>query len=450
MKEEYTQVEEQIEIKSSRNNKKTDDFFSKNFINAYERKVAYLEYMEEIKEQTKREKDRATKTELTTKYLEICYNMHKNILKNKIFFSEILETEEVKREFTDDDENTIFLNIEKLGIYISVDTLSRVINTQIPRFNPITNYFETLPPWDGNDYVKAYFDKLQIMNTEYYEQQLLLFRKWLRASYACVNLMKQNDVCLTLIGSQGIGKTVFLDNLFPKHKIDKEHSFIGKLNLANGIEKDIMLLLSTCWFINIDDQLDNIHSKDADILKNFISLDRIDVRAPYERRSKLLPRRASIMASVNNTNFLTDVQNRRYLCIEIFKPVNRDEFNIDMLWAQVFHEMKNATKESYAFTYEDFTIINTINDQFTQISLEMELIMKCFSLPGKDTFWNDTTFFTTTDIKSICEKYTKDRLSIRRIGMELRRLNVHRTTKRTEGFTYPVQGYLLKLNENIN
>ena len=160
---------------------------------------------------------------------------------------------------------------------------------------------------------------------------------------------------LVLIGGQNDGKTTWLNNLCPA-EFNPQYRFCSNLQDPKG--KDTMSLLVNMFLVNVDDQLGSINRKDADAIKNLITMPRVTIRLPYNKFADDLPHRASLVGSLNYASFLTDkTGNRRFLPFEIEKvhwnyldKKDKDAFvNINKVWAEAYWLYLNAEKLDYQY-----------------------------------------------------------------------------------------------------
>lgn len=89
-----------------------------------------------------------------------------------------------------------------------------VNSEDIPRYNPIDEFFKSLPEWDGQNHIAKLFSRLPGITSE---QQGFL-ATWLLSAAAHWLQMDQlhgNECVPTLIGEQGCGKTTFLRRILP-------------------------------------------------------------------------------------------------------------------------------------------------------------------------------------------------------------------------------------------
>ena len=89
------------------------------------------------------------------------------------------------------------------------DIIELVQSDEIETFNPIRDYLNHLPQWDGQNHVAQLFSRLPGISSE----QLDFLAVWIRATVAHwlqMDTLHGNECVPTLIGAQGCGKTTFL------------------------------------------------------------------------------------------------------------------------------------------------------------------------------------------------------------------------------------------------
>lgn len=323
-----------------------------------------------------------------------------------------------------------------------------IFNTRFsPVFNAIQSYFDKLPAWDGINHIKKLADIVEVNDAIKTPQAPLsqlwpkLFQKWLICCVSSALGRSPNQVMLLLLGPQGKGKTTFANTLAPDQII--EHYFSGHIDptLNNTQTCD---LLAEMFLINLDDQLDNILEKDPNSIKAVISTAQVSNRKSYARFAKRRQRRASFIGSVNNPDIFSDKENRRYLCIEIaeqsanmVEPLSK--VDIDKVWSQALHLLNQG--EIAFFTKDEEFIMNYINDQYLQVSMEHELLVSMFAPALKE---NPTTdFYTTTEILASLNKASGLKLSVRNLSRALRnpKLGYEQIQRRKNGvprLVYPM------------
>lgn len=247
----------------------------------------------------------------------------------------------------------------------------------VPRVDPIQTYFEDLPIIAGSRAIAALASTVMVEDPE--EWQVFL-TKWLVACVANVLVLDgcQNHTCLVLIGGQGLYKTTWLNLLCPP-SLSAQYLFTGKIDPDN---KDTLSLLAENFLLNIDDQLAVLTGRSSDALKTLITLPAIKVRRPYAPLFTHLPRRASFMASVNESGFLTDATgSRRFLPIHALQiDINAAKsVEIDQVWAEAHMLFRQGYR--YWFNAEEIEALNARNDAFRHTTIEYEVVAK-YLTPG--------------------------------------------------------------------
>jgi predicted P-loop ATPase len=321
--------------------------------------------------------------------------------------------------------------------------------------NPIAEYFNNLPSWNGKDTIKQMADTLT-PKTENFEASEIRerlnkhFKKWLVASVACALVPDQiNHTCLVLTGAQGIFKTTWLNNLCPQEL--KNYLYSNHIDLQN---KDSQTLLAECFLINIDDQLKQINKKDEHEIKNIITANFVKYRRPYDTHVQEYSRLASFMASVNGNDFLTDpTGSRRFLPFEI-EAINIEEakkIDLRQMYAQALHLFKNGFQ--HYFTLDEINEMHAYNQTFTYNSIEDQFLTIFFEpIPAENCHrdylaYSDNYHIPTAVIMAFLQAQTgHNRLIEKRIGESLQRNGFIKTqiTRNNQR----QWGYWVKLTKN--
>ena len=166
-------------------------------------------------------------------------------------------------------------------------------------------------------------------------------------------------------------------------------------------------------------------------MKNLLSAQHFNLRAPYGRHSEKRTRIAALAATANEENVLKDTTgNRRFIPIKV-DSIDFDAYNaIDKtdLWAEVYHLYKSG------FDWEvKGDIITNLNDNtegFNDASIEAELLMKYYKVPATSDGYSR---LTTSEIKVYIEDMTKQKLSKRKLGLELKSLGFENKQSKVNG-----------------
>lgn len=231
-----------------------------------------------------------------------------NVVKGRIEWR-IKYTGNKFEKMEDHHENSIYRWLVLHYQFMPVSVLHTTLTSNFSTFfNPFQTYFNGLRAWDKKtDYIGQLIATIKTEDDAYFE---FCLRKWFVA-YA-MSLFDDdliNHTILVLVGRQGVGKSRWLKKLIPDSL--KEY-------LAPGASltdyKDIQLMLAECGLM-IMDELEALNRRDLAMIKDLITRAFFQVRRPYARTSTYLPHRASVCASVNDKQILTDTTGtRRYLC----------------------------------------------------------------------------------------------------------------------------------------
>ncbi|WP_295677768.1 VapE domain-containing protein [uncultured Empedobacter sp.] len=353
--------------------------------------------------------------------------------KYQVRYNEIALEFEIRTENEDWEElniNSLFIELIQSGINITLNKLEILLKSHlIDKYNPIYNYFENLPKWNGENHIQKLANYITTTDNQSFQKH---FEKWLTRAVLC-SLKKGyiNKQCFVLFNTkQNSGKTSFLRFLIP-NQLEKYYTE------DIGIDKDGLISLCKSMIINID-ELSVMSKIDVNTLKSFISKNNINARLPYDRKSSLMFRTASFCGSTNRSDFLTDETGS--VRWQIFEVLEIDfnyskEININQVWAQAYFnafERKNYNPE---LTAEDIQENEKRNEKYKQVSLEQEIILTHFEKSE-----NKIDFLTATDIMLAMNNALGVRLNIIKIGKALTTLNYERI-KHSKRQVY---GYLIK------
>lgn len=256
-----------------------------------------------------------------------------------------------------------------------------IYSPRTPDFNPVGEWLDGLPEWDGRNRVAHLFGLLPGLTAE----QAYWLTVWLRsmvAHWQQMDMLHGNECVPTLIGDQGCGKSTFCQRLLPAHL--REY-YLDHVNLHNKFDKE--MALTNCLLVNID-EMDQIRRCQQPELKQMLSKSRVNGRIIYGREQTDRLRFASFVATTNNPHPLHDATgSRRFICIRIPKGQLIDNevlLEYDQLYAQVLHELRRG--ERYWFTAEETKSIQRANIPY-QDTEDIELMFDtCFRQPKTEEY----------------------------------------------------------------
>ncbi len=316
-------------------------------------------------------------------FLSENYLFRRNVLNGKIEFTTKNAEGEQQADFrplTQAALNSIILRAKRLDLADGkpkTDIVDYIRSEEVPEFNPIEEFLNGLPKWDGENHVANLFGRLPGVSTE----QLAFLSTWMRSTVAHwlqMDTLHGNECVPTLIGSQGCGKTTFLRRMLPQHL---RQYYLDHLNLSNRFDKE--MALTNNLLVNLD-ELDAIRPSQHAALKQTLSKSKVNGRPIYGCAQEDKPRFASFVATTNNPHPLTDATgSRRYICINIPQGEyinNVGEINYEQLYAQVIYELREQ-KAPYWFNNEEVARIQELNIEFTEQKDIAEILVSCFRKP---------------------------------------------------------------------
>ena len=315
-------------------------------------------------------------------YLQDRFEFRSNVLNGKVEFRCKGKTDEVFRPLTERVQNSIVLNLLREDVCEEGNPQSLVklyLNSEeVEVYDPIRDYLEHLPQWDGRNYVADLFSRLPGITSE----QAGYLAVWLRSAVAHwlqLDTLHGNECVPTLIGSQGCGKTTFLRRLLPQHL---RQYYLDHLNLSNKFDKE--MALTNNLLVNLD-ELDAIRPSQHASLKQTLSKSKVNGRPIYGASQEDRPRYASFVATTNNPHPLTDATgSRRYICLTIPKGMfidNTGEIDYEQLYAQVLYELREQ-HAPYWFNNDEVARIQELNQNYLETKDIVEMVSICFRKPN--------------------------------------------------------------------
>ncbi len=320
--------------------------------------------------------ERALMTEM---YLQDHFEFRNNVLNGKVEFRPKGDAD--YRPLTERAQNSIVLDMLREGLDNEGNpkTLCQLYlhSEAVPVYDPVRDYLEHLPQWDGHNHVADLFNRLPGITSE----QAGYLAVWLRSAVAHwmqMDTLHGNECVPTLIGSQGCGKTTFLRRMLPQHL---RQYYLDHLNLSNKFDKE--MALTNNLLVNLD-ELDAIRPSQHAALKQTLSKSKVNGRPIYGASQEDRARYASFVATTNNPHPLTDATgSRRYICLQIPEGQyinNVGEIDYDQLYAQVLHEVQDE-KAPYWFTNEEVARIQELNQNYMEQKDMAEIVKACFRKP---------------------------------------------------------------------
>ncbi|AZI66927.1 virulence-associated E family protein [Kaistella daneshvariae] len=315
--------------------------------------------------------DTAGKTifDRTLKYLNSKYSLRFNTISLEFEIKRISD-----KKWSDLNLNSLFIELTQSGIDIPINKLEILVRSHlIFQYNPISEYFESLDEWDGEDHIKNLCSYVKTNDDNAFRYHM---EKWFTRAVLCaLEKEKINKHCLVLANTmQNSGKSTYLRFFIPR-------KLMNYLSEDIGLDKDSRIKLCKNLIINLD-ELSILAKADINSLKAFISKTHINERLPYARKAEYLDRICSFVGSTNKTDFLTDEAGSvRWIIFEVTEKINFNyslEIDIDKVWSQAYYNAYKRKGFSPELTLADISENEKRNERFTQMTLEQEMVNKFY------------------------------------------------------------------------
>ena len=347
-----------------------------------------------------------------------------------------------KKDINDRELNTIYLNCKQIVPKASKDLVQSIIFSNFtPAINPVKTFFDQYAPkHTTTGHIQALADTIRTNTKTDPNYKYMFIRKWLIGAVA-MWYKHHSPLMLILAGStQNTGKTQWFRRILPQQLQPywSESEITGKNN------DEHILMCSKIMMFN--DEMSGKSKQDIAKLKKLTSTQWFNVRLPYGRMWEDLRRIAAFCGTSNDLQLISDpTGNRRLVPIEVL-AIDHNAYNaIDKtaLWCEVYHAYQSG--EEWNLTKSDIKMLNDNTEMFEEPSLEGELIQKYYS-PGTEN--NHELFYSNSEIKVAIEENTRQKLSPKKIGMELKRLGFEQTIRYHNGKAK--RGYFLQKNSDLS
>lgn len=308
------------------------------------------------------------------------YELRRNELKGEVEYRERRSYYYDFFPVTDEVLNTISLQAQAEGLELwDRDVKRYVYSNKIPAFNPLDDYLDHLPEWDGEDRIRRLAGTVPTASRLWPDHFYIWFLG-LVAQWKQMNRTHANSVLPLLVGDQGCGKSTWCRNLLPPAL---REFYTDSVDFGN--RRDAELMLHRFALINID-EFDSISSSRQSFLKHLLQKPEVNARRPYKSSVRALRRYAGFVGTCNNMDLLSDpTGSRRFLCVEIKGEIDhRRPVEYDQLYAQALHALRSG--ERYWLTREEEKAVTRQNEVFEQVPVEEQLFLQYFrSVPeGED------------------------------------------------------------------
>ena len=369
-------------------------------------------------------------------FLNENYEIRKNVLRGVAEFRERTGVGFSFRDMTEEARNSITMRALLQGIKCWDKDIRRYINSEnIELYDPLNEYLDNLPKWDGRDRVGELAARVPTDYQEWPE----LFHVWMRSMVAMwmgKGQLTGNALVPLLIGRQGCGKSSFCRILLPR---DLRDYYNDRINFKN--ENDLNLGLTSFALINLD-EFDKITSRQQIVLKYLVSTADLKYRPPYGKAYTEHRRYASFIGTTNDLMPLSDPSGaRRFVCVMVNGNIDfHTPINYPQLYAQLLQELKEGANY-WPSKVQELQLMEH-NRHFQQISGLNEMLMHVIERPNEeDQYGRWMNLKEISDLLSThFPHYKEDAGTLARIGRELNRPdNLYKHVRRKTGMVYWVK-----------
>lgn len=277
-------------------------------------------------------------------------------------------------------ENSLWCRMEQEGMNPDLGRLHTLLGSDwVPDYNPLLEYLNALPRWDGKDHLRQLADRVRCKDTPA-DVFAMYFSRWMVGMVAAaLDNRVTNQTIFVLVGPQGIYKSSFMERLLPP---ELRPYFAVKGN-AQRMTKDDYFTMTENLIINLE-EIDSMRPYELNQLKAMVTQTHIDERPAYGRNKVHRPHIASFCGTGNNIQFLNDdTGNRRWLPFEVERIEN--PFGHTLPYAQIYAQIKALLADKsfhFWFSKEEVEAINHRNRRFETPNPARELIVKHYAIPS--------------------------------------------------------------------
>ena len=273
--------------------------------------------------------------------------------------------------------NTLCMEAMMQGVDCKDADVKRFLfSERIPTHHPFKDYMATLPEWDGTDRVTMLAARVSgngMWLNGFHCWMLGMVAQWMGYPARCANAVAP----ILISTEQGMCKSTFCSMILPE-ELRAYYTDKFTITSTSGCEQK----LSTFGLINMD-EFDQYNERMMSILKNLMQMKKVNYRKCFKAYFSDLPRIASFIGTSNEKSLLTDeTGSRRFLCIEVEKPIDCSPIDYTQLYAQLKFELESGKR--YWLSKEEEEEIQLHNRAFYRHSPEEEAFFKVFALPKGD------------------------------------------------------------------
>ena len=360
--------------------------------------------------------------QLLEDFLKRRYMFRRNRVTGEVEYQEKYMYELWWKPLTQEARNDINNAAIREGIKVWPKDLERIlISERINQYDPVREWLDALPRWDGRDRLGEMADRVKTASPGWRDN----FKVWMRSMVSQwqsgANAMYGAQMVLMLVGGQGTRKSTFMRMLLPR---ELKPFYIDRIDFTN--KKEALRALSRFLLINID-EYDQVSKAQTAFLKHLIQRTDVKERRLYSTTFEQQQRYAAFCATTNSLAPLKDESgSRRYLVVEVADTIDTDmqgdkAIDYQQLYAQIVYEIAHG--EEYAFTGERERLIQEHNADYYEMPNVISLFEDRFRKPQQ----GDTVLLMSpTEILKELKMDAENRSNATLIGSYLRRKGFER------------------------
>jgi predicted P-loop ATPase len=304
-------------------------------------------------------------------------------------------------------------------------------------FNPVTDYLESLDPWtpDCPDHISELFSFLEYESDEERQYVLPLLRKWFVCMVALwLGKVDDNQMMPVIRGEQNVGKSFFIRHLLPPQL----RQYYKEIQPGDKLDKDQRIAMSRFLLISFE-EFTLAEKNSSNQTKAFISSAASTDRAAYGRFQKVRKRKASLIASCNDEQFILDKRgSRRYLAFTISgtRHIDDDSLPYASAYAQAYYLANHLKPKNYRPTKTEAETISANNRNYTRRTMTEIFAERYFRKPRKG---EQGIFLTMGDILQKLSYYRLPDLNEINVGRALSDLSITKQHTRNGNRYYVVE-----------
>lgn len=310
----------------------------------------------------------------------------------------------------------LWITAKDYGLHGSKDLLDACV-THVAlesSYNPVKDIIESRQH-DGTDYIGALYRTLKITEGMEGDYEIYL-KKWLVGIVAKLYRPGAQNLVLTLVGAQGIGKSRWLAKLGIVPQVYGE----GAIDPSNK-DHELRHLSHLIWHVP---ELDYTTSRrETGALKDYLTKDFVTVRPAFARKVRSGRSMCSFAASVNTSEFLVDqTGNRRFLILPLADIDH--EHTVDM--QQVFAQAKALLDAGFEYwlNLDEIAVLDERNKEYEVVD---ELVKAARAVEaGQDELG-------LLELMEACGLERPNRADITRFGACLTRRGFRKHRRRIDG-----------------